>query len=127
MNIASLAAEMTRDELNELNREMLRRGISGSASWPWKEGTSVLFRTVTHYWVGRIRTIGPDFFLLEEASSLPHEGRRHEVLREGIRDDFTYQYQPEVEPTPGEGLAVVMRAAIVDAVEWAHPLPKEPR
>ncbi len=120
-----VARDMTQEDYVELQRELLRRGIVGTHAWPIKVGECMMVRTVTHYAVGRIAEIGPDFFWLKEASSIPHEGRRHHTLEEGlVCKEGERGLLPEIEPVPEGGYLGVMRAAIVDFVPWPHALPK---
>jgi len=123
MRIGNILENLSPDELRQLHREMLRRGVVGTSEFPFQEKDKILIRTVTHYWLGAIKHIGPDYLTLENASWVADTGRFHEVLVKGVDDPDGLQRRPEIEPAPGN--PVVMRAAIVDICPWMHNLPSE--
>ncbi len=82
--------------------------------YPFKDGDSVLIRTVTMYQVGRVRNIGPDSITLDNASWVADIGRLSSALASGSLG--------EVERAPS--WCVVGRGAIVDIWPWDHPLPE---
>lgn len=124
-----IVGTMTEEDYVELQRELRRRGIVGGPSWPIKVGECMYVRTVTHYAVGRIKEIGPDYFLLDDASSIAHEGRRSESLQRGFiaSQNEGREYVPEIESCPDGMYLGIMRASIVDFVAWPHPLPRKPQ
>jgi len=84
---------------------------------PLHVGASVLIRTVTHYYTGRVVSITADEVVLREAAWVCDTGRYHECLAKGTLS--------EVEPYPGEGIVSVARGSIVDVAPWKHSLPRE--
>lgn len=84
-------------------------------SLPFKVGESYLFRTVTHYQVGRVYEIDDKFVTLKDASWIADTGRFHNCLKSG-----TFS---EVEPYPD--YVIVNTDALVDAAPWPHELPTE--
>jgi hypothetical protein len=82
---------------------------------PLTIGKSVLIRTVTHYFTGRVALVKNGEVVLTEAAWIADTGRFHNALRDGILN--------EVEPFPGP--VSVNRAAIIDVTAWTHKLPRE--
>ena len=80
---------------------------------PYKVGQSYLIRTVTMYYVGRLENVFEHELVLSSCSWVADTGRYNEALTAGSLS--------EVEPIPGT--VIVGRGAVVDAVEWVHPLP----
>ena len=80
-----------------------------------KIGVCYLIRTVTHYYTGRIKSVSPTDVVLQDAAWIPDTGRYSDALRTGTL--------AEVEPYPNE--VIISCAAVVDAAEWKHPLPRE--
>lgn len=81
---------------------------------PLRVGNTVFIRTVTLYHVGRIVAVDTDFIVLADASWVAWTQRFSETLATGALD--------EVEQIPN-GRAAVGIGAIVDAVDWPHPVP----
>lgn len=81
---------------------------------PYKVGSQVFIRCVTHYQTGRIKEIVGDFLVLEDAAWIADTGRFSDALTSG---EFN-----EVEPI--KGLCIVNTGAIVDSFEWEGPLPR---
>lgn len=82
---------------------------------PFVVGETYLFRLVTHYWVGRIVAVTGMEIVIEDASWVASTGRFSTTIATGALD--------EVEKV--QGRVVLGRGALVDAVEWKHPLPTE--
>jgi hypothetical protein len=80
---------------------------------------TVLIRTVTNYFTGRVAKEQPGggFVLLEEGAWIGDTGRWAHALQTGELS--------EVEPYPGSVL--VSLGAVVDICVWSHPLPRETR
>ncbi|GAC1475681.1 MAG: hypothetical protein PVSMB8_00560 [Vulcanimicrobiaceae bacterium] len=89
----------------------------GPGGLPFDIGDKIFVRTVTHYQVGRVRTIGHDFFTLEEAGWVACTKRFHETLRTGKLEEFE----------PADDWVMIGRGAVVDVYPWKHELPKEPQ
>jgi len=85
---------------------------------PFSVGEQYLFRLVTNFWVGRIVAIFEHEIVLAEAAWIADTGRFADAMRDGI-DKVT---SSEIEPVTHK--VVIGRGAIVDAVEYPHPLPK---
>lgn len=83
-------------------------------------GRAYLIRTVTFTYLGMLERITPTELVLSQASWVAETGRYHQFLLNGNGDGAV-----EVEPCPDE--CIVMRGGVVDAVPWAHPLPRETR
>lgn len=81
---------------------------------PLRVGASVLIRTVTHYYTGRVVLLTRDEVVLSDAAWVADTGRYHVALRDGTL--------VEVEPYP-EPVSIA-RGAIVDVAAWSHPLPR---
>ncbi len=78
-------------------------------------GTSIIVRTVTHYYTGKLVAADDKFLLLEDAAWVADTGRWAEALRTGVLS--------EIEPYPGRCWVAV--GAVNDFSPWAHPLPRE--
>jgi hypothetical protein len=81
---------------------------------PFKEGDAILLRTVTMIDLGRVRTIGPDYIVLDEAGWVADTGRFSRMLETGELNEF--------EKAPS--WLLVGRGAICDVFPWPHALPK---
>ena len=86
---------------------------SSSSMLPFKVGDKILVRTVTMIQVGKVRTVTPDFIVLDEASWVADTGRFGEALASGTLG--------EVEKCPS--WVLVCRGSIVDLFPWDHALP----
>ena len=82
---------------------------------PFKVGESYLFRTVTHYWLGRVVEIAGPFLKLEPAAWVADTGRFHKAT--------TVESLSEVEVVTVP--AYVNTEAVVDAIEWHSELATE--
>lgn len=82
-------------------------------------GKKILIRTNTYHWVGRLEKDDGVFLELSGASFLGDTGRYSTVLKGG------WDQHSEIEPVPGEGIALIAISAIVDVVEWCHDLPTD--
>ena len=84
-----------------------------------KVGQAYLIRTFQRSYTGRVKAVSFTEVVLEEAAIIPSYGvlSYHETLRSG---DLR-----EVDPLPGE--IIISTGVIIDAVPWAHKLPREPR
>jgi hypothetical protein len=80
---------------------------------PFGIGDAVLIRTVTMIQVGRVRDIGPDYFVLEEAGWVALTKRFSVTLETGALDEF--------EKAPS--WILVGRGSVVDIYPWPHKLP----
>ena len=97
---------------------MAKKASNGGAEGSvFRIGGKYLIRTVTNYIVGKVKKITATEILLGGASWVADTGRFHDCLKDGSIG--------EVEPIPGEGLAIVGRGAIVDAFLWEHNLPTQ--
>lgn len=84
-----------------------------------KVGKSYIVRTVTSHqtrlYTGKLKVVTDSDIVLADAAWIADSGRWADALSKGTLK--------EVEPYPGE--VIISRAAIVDASEWKHPLPRE--
>ena len=78
-------------------------------------GQTVIIRTVTHYYTGRLAAIVADRYVLDDAAWIPSAGRWATALESGVLD--------EVEPYPGQCL--VNADVIIDEAPWPHDLPRD--
>lgn len=86
--------------------------LSGNPS-PWSPGKKYLIRTVTHYALGELVDVYDGELVMTNASWVADTGRWNDCLVTGKLK----------ESEPHIGPLIVSRGAIVDAVEWPHPLP----
>jgi hypothetical protein len=78
-------------------------------------GSSVLIRTVSNYFTGRITSIDKLFVVLEDAAWIASTGRFCAALNSGVLD--------EIEPYPDPVNVAI--GAIVDITKWRHALPRD--
>lgn len=78
---------------------------------------NVFIRTVTHYYTGRVVSVGATFVRLADAAWIADTGRFATALETGALG--------EVEPFPS-GVAVAL-GSIVDVAPWSHELPRKQR
>ena len=84
-------------------------------SSPWCIGKNYFIRTVTMIQTGRLVAVTPQELVLEDAAWIADDGRFNEAIKDGTLN--------EVEPfTDGE--VIVGRGALIDCIEWKHPLPR---
>lgn len=80
-----------------------------------KVGEKYFIRTVTLYYVGKLKDMSSNELMLEEASWIPDTGRFYDCLRDGKFN--------EVEPFIND--VCVPRGSIIDWTVWSHKLPKD--
>jgi len=80
------------------------------------KGSSVLIRTVTHYYTGRVKQVTPLWIVIEDAAWIADTARFADALLKGTLN--------EVEPYPN-GPVYIAIGAVVDICEWRHALPRE--
>ena len=81
---------------------------------PFRVGDKILVRTVTMIDVGRVKSIGSDFIVLEDGGWIADTGRFGAMLATGSISEF--------ERAPSWFL--VGRGAIIEVFPWAHDLPQ---
>jgi hypothetical protein len=77
-------------------------------------GQSVIVRTVTYHYTGRIAEVTDRWITLDDAAWIADSGRWADALRDGTLS--------EVEPYPGQ--VMISTGAVVDISPWLHPLPR---
>jgi hypothetical protein len=82
---------------------------------PLSVGATVLIRTITMYYTGRVVGLSDAEILLEDAAWIADVGRFADALRTGALS--------EIEPYP-DGVVSINRGSVVDVCAWAHPLPR---
>lgn len=104
---------LTLGEIKELmsifNKPMAEQGCL------WEIGKTYFIRTVTMHLLGRLEAVTDKELLLSSASWIADSGRFHEAINTGKLS--------EIEPFKSD--VIVGRAALIDATEWTHKLPKE--
>ena len=83
----------------------------------WKIGSNYFIRTVTHIQIGELIEVTDKELILRNASWIADTGRFKQALKDGDLQ--------EVEPFPDGEIVIVGRGALIDAVIWSHPLPRE--
>lgn len=83
---------------------------------PIRVGNTVLIRTVTNYYTGRIAALTDAEILLDDAAWVADTGHFTNALTTGVLSD--------VEPYVGP--VIVSRGALVDCCDWRHQLPRVP-
>ncbi len=114
INIESLTLAELR-EIARLGQVLAGQVLSSCGDcFPFKTGDIVLIRTVTHYYVGRIKAWDAQGIVLSEAAWVADTGRFGTALVSGIVS--------ECEPYPDDATPYVARGAIVDAVQFKATL-----
>jgi hypothetical protein len=81
----------------------------------FKKGKNYFIRTVTHHHCGTyVGETDHNELVLSNASWIASDGRVTNAIQDGVFD--------EVELL-GDGLVLINRIAIIDAIEWKHPVP----
>ena len=106
---------MNIDELTIGQLKQLQSIMGKADAHPWKVGKAYLIRTVTHYYTGRLVLVTEKELELEDVAWIADTGRFYDCLVKGELK--------EIEPFTAN--VIVGRGAIVDAVEWTKPLPRE--
>lgn len=83
---------------------------------PIRVGNTVLIRSVTHFYTGRIVEKTKDELVLEDAAWIADTGRFSVAVSTGALN--------EVEPYPDGTAVAVGRGAIVDVADWKFALPR---
>lgn len=84
---------------------------------PFVPGSAYLIRTVTMFWLGRVRAVVGDFLVLDDAAWIADTGRYHDA-------DSPEKFS-EVEPVPKGRAVFVGLGSVVDAQEWPARLALE--
>ena len=83
-------------------------------------GHPVFVRTVTFYYIGRLRIISEDgFYVLTEASWIPSTNRWANVVHRGVSE------LREIEPYPDSTPAMINKDTVVEILPWNFDLPRE--
>jgi len=107
---------MNMDQLKQaLDIAKLLNGESCLTDFPIAMGENVFIRTVTLYYLGRIKKVSGQFLTLEDASWIPDTGRFYDFLKEGKAN--------EVEPFLND--VHIPLGSIIDLTKWTHKLPKD--
>ena len=93
----------------------LMGGDSCVTTFPESVGTNVFIRTVTMYYLGRIKKICGEWVTLEEASWIADTGRFNDFLKSGKAN--------EVEPFVNE--VHIPLGSLIDVTKFDHKLPRE--
>ena len=93
------------------------RATSSGQSEHWQINKNYMIRTVTHINIGTLVGYNDKELVLLNASWIADTGRFEQAVKDGQLS--------EVEPFPDNELVIVGRGALIDAVRWLHPLPRE--
>lgn len=96
-------------------REMKNLLNGDSESCPYEVGKNYFVCTVTRYFTGHLIAIYKNELVFKDAAWIAETGRYADALKSGLFK--------EIEPV--EQNLIIHRAAIVDACEWNHKLPRE--
>lgn len=110
---------MNLNELKELIETMssLEGSRMASDDSHWKVGENYFIRTVTHINIGTLAKVTDKELVLKDVSWIGSTARFEQTVKDGELD--------EVEPFPDNFEVIVGRGALIDAVIWSHPLPRE--
>lgn len=116
MNIDDLTVKQLREIQAQFRAcGVVPLGTTPKTPLPFKVGDAILIRTVTMIQLGRVRSIGRDFFVLEDAGWVADTGRFSTMLETGTLNEY--------ERAPS--WVLVGRGAIVDVFPWKHTLPEK--
>ena len=90
-------------------------GETCTSDFPIEIGKCVFIRTVTMYYLGRLKKVYGQFITLEDASWIADTGRFYDFLKEGKAN--------EVEPFTQD--VHIPFGSLIDISIWTHSLPKE--
>lgn len=107
------------DNLTVKEIKHIRSLLKGPAqeSHRWKVGKNYFIRTVTHHFTGTLIAVTSKELWLKDAAWIADDGRFMQAIHDGKLN--------EVEPFPDGEEIPVGRGALIDAVIWKHPLPRE--
>jgi len=111
--------KMNIDELTVKEIKHIQSLLKGptTESHRWKIGENYFIRTVTHHLTGKLIAVTAKELWLVDAAWIADDGRFMDAIKEGKLN--------EVEPFPNGEEIPVGRGALIDAVRWKHPLPRE--
>lgn len=105
--------------LNQLKQALeiskLLDGENCVTDFPVAIGEKVFMRTVTMYYLGKIKAVCGKFVTLTDASWVPDTGRFYDFLKNGKAN--------EVEPFIDE--VHIPLDSLIDVTKWSHALPRE--
>ncbi len=87
-------------------------------SHPYQIGQNYFIRTITFFYVGKLKAVYDDVLVLSEASWVADTGRFYDALKLGLEK----QSNSEIEPFVNDVL--ISRGALVDATVYDFDLPK---
>lgn len=109
----------------DIVKALIADEVSNSESgkpFPAKVGDKVFLRTVTLYYLGRVKEITSEYVVLEESSWVQDTGvRLTDFIEKGIFGGQK-EVKAEIEPI---GTHAVFRAGMIDCVGWKHDLPDQ--
>lgn len=110
---------MNIDELTVKEIKYIQSLLKGPSepTHPYEVGKNYFIRTVTHHLTGKLVKVTSKELVLESAAWIADDGRFYDALKTGKLN--------EVEPFPSDTPVIVGRGALIDAVVWTHPLPRE--
>ncbi len=110
---------MNIDELTIGEARKLAEVFTGSVKSDshWRIGENYMIRTVTHINIGTLTAVTDKELVLQNASWIADTGRFEQAVKDGTLS--------EVEPFPDDAQVIVGRGALIDAVIWMHPLPRQ--
>ena len=108
--------ELTIGQAKEL-ASLLNNKTESNKSHPFQIGENYFIRTVTMSYVGKLKTVFDDIFVLSEASWVADSGRFHNMLKSGLESLAA----SEIEPFMND--VIISRNALIDATVYNFPLP----
>lgn len=92
--------------------ELLQANKKTKTVSPFVVGESYFIRTVTMYYVGRLKQLSGQWLILEEASWICDTGRFHDFLKDGKCNE----YESFI-----DGVSIPS-GSIIDVTKWEHSL-----
>ena len=109
--------ELTLGQVKEITN-LFDDKTESKKSHPYKIGQNYFIRTITFFYVGKLKAVYDDVLVLSEASWVADTGRFNNALKSGL----TNESNSEIEPFVNDVL--IFRGALVDATVYDFDLPK---
>ena len=112
MNINELTIGQAKELANLFNNK-----TESNKSHPFEIGKNYFIRTVTMFFVGELKAVFDDTFVLSKASWVADTGRFHNMLKSGLDLLDTAEIEPFINDV------IISRGALIDATVYNFSLP----
>ncbi len=112
MNINELTIGQAKELANLFNNK-----TESNKSHPFEIGKNYFIRTVTMSFVGELKAVFDDTFVLSKASWVADTGRFHNMLKSGLDSLDAAEIEPFINDV------IISRGALIDATVYNFSLP----